>query len=125
PAQLAEDVAVRIARVVGEPIQIGRHEHSVSVSIGICLDGDEATAESMLSDADAAMYFVKSHGGDGHAFFDPSQRPDTARLDHIERQIRRALAEDTVEVYYQPIVNPRTNELHGVEALMRIRDGNG
>jgi diguanylate cyclase (GGDEF)-like protein/PAS domain S-box-containing protein len=125
PARLAEEVAARIARSIAVPIVVAGHDHTVSVSIGICLNTDTATAETLLSDADAAMYFVKNHGANGYAFYNPSQRPDTAGRDHIERQIRRALADDTTEVYYQPVVNPITNEVHGVEALLRIRDESG
>ena len=122
---LAARVAERIATAIAEPIRSGAVEHSVSVSIGIRLAEPGVAAEALLSDADAAMYFVKAHGAGGHAFYDPAHRPDTAGLDRIERHIRRALAEDTVEVYYQPIVNPHTNAVHGVEALLRLRDDDG
>jgi EAL domain-containing protein (putative c-di-GMP-specific phosphodiesterase class I) len=71
------------------------------------------------------MYHVKSHGANGHRAFDPSLRRDTAHHDHTERQIRRALADGTLEVHYQPIVNPVTRLVHGVEALLRIPDANG
>ena len=122
PTTLAEEVARRIAQAVAIPITVHAHQHTVSVSIGISIDSDNATADSMLSDADVAMYDVKRHGANGHAFYVATQRPDAATLDDIERHIRRALADDTVEVYYQPIVNPATNKLHSVEALLRIRD---
>jgi diguanylate cyclase (GGDEF)-like protein/PAS domain S-box-containing protein len=125
PHALAEEVATRIGTALAEPIEVNGRDHIVSASIGICLAGADASADSLLSDSDVAMYYVKSHGANGIAFFDPGQRPDIAGRDHIERQIRRALAEDTVEVFYQPIVNPRTNRLHGVEALVRIRDHSG
>ncbi|MGX7679040.1 putative bifunctional diguanylate cyclase/phosphodiesterase [Jatrophihabitans sp. DSM 45814] len=125
PGPLADKVARRIAAAIAKPIHAGGIEHALSISIGICLTDDDATAESLLSDADTAMYHVKSRGANGHAFFQPFQRPDTAGRDYIERHLRRALAEDTVEVYYQPIVDPRSNALHGVEALVRIRDDDG
>jgi GGDEF domain-containing protein len=66
---------VSLRRNLLTPIQIDRHEHSVSLSVGICLDSDDATAETLLNDADAATYSVKSHGGNGHMFYDPSRRP--------------------------------------------------
>jgi diguanylate cyclase (GGDEF)-like protein/PAS domain S-box-containing protein len=125
PAELAEHIATRIGEEVGRPIWHDGHAHTVSASIGISLDRDNSTAETLLSDADVAMYYVKHHGANGHVIYHPSQRPDIARLDRIEREIRRALADDTVEVFYQPIVNPITNRVYGVEALVRIRDTTG
>jgi diguanylate cyclase (GGDEF)-like protein len=125
PAQLAEQVAQRVAEEISQPIWFAGHEHAVSVSIGISLDQDASNAETLLSDADTAMYYVKRHGANGHAFFHPSQRPDIAAHDHIERQIRRALAHDAVEVFYQPIIDPQTERVHGVEALLRLRDKYG
>ncbi|MCW2538390.1 MAG: sensor-containing diguanylate cyclase/phosphodiesterase [Frankiales bacterium] len=124
-AELAERVATRIAAAIAEPMPAGGFEHRVSISIGIRISADEASAEALLADADAAMYYVKAHGANGHAFFQDSQRPDTYRRGNIERQIRRALVDDAVEAFYQPIVNPVTNALHGVEALLRIRDESG
>ncbi len=118
-------IAMRIGEEISRPIRFGHHEHAVSMSIGIRIDDDESTAETLVSDADAAMYYVKKHGANGYALYDPSQRPDAAGLDRIEREIRRALADDSVEVFYQPIVNPNTNRVHGVEALVRIRDRDG
>jgi diguanylate cyclase (GGDEF)-like protein/PAS domain S-box-containing protein len=125
PEQLAEQIAIRITEEVGRPIHFAGHEHAVSISVGISLDNDASTAETLVSDADAAMYHVKNHGANGYALYHPSQRPDVAGLDHIEREIRRALAEDAVEVFYQPIVNPMSNRVHGVEALVRIRETTG
>jgi diguanylate cyclase (GGDEF)-like protein len=122
PAELAEQVALRVTEDISQPIWFAGQEHAVSVSIGISLDHDASSAETLLSDADTAMYYVKRHGANGHAFFHPSQRPDIAAHDHIERQIRRALATDAVEVFYQPIVDPQTERVHGVEALLRVRD---
>lgn len=124
PMVVAETVSLRIAAALAEPITLGGYQHTVTASIGISLAPDAtdaSTADSLLRDADAAMYHVKSRGSNGHAFFHTSQRPDTAGRDLLEREIRRALAEDDLAVHYQPIVDPRTASLHGVEALLRIR----
>ncbi len=120
PAAISEEVAERVAAAVAEPILIDEREHAVTASIGICVAGDSSTPESLLVDADAAMYFVKTHGANGFAFFDPGQRADNTVRDQIEAGIRYALANDLVQVHYQPIVNPRTGQVTRVEALMRI-----
>jgi len=125
PWELAESVGARIASLIAEPIQAGGLDHTLSVSIGIRIADDNATADTLLTDADAAMYHIKAHGGNGHRFFDIAHRPDTAMHGRLERSIRRALADDSVEVYYQPIVNPMTNAVYGVEALLRLRDEAG
>ena len=125
PLALAETIGARIASLIAEPIPAGGLDHTLSVSIGIRIADDSATADTLLSDADAAMYHIKAHGGNGHRFFELAHRPDTATHGRLERAIRRALAEDAVEVFYQPIVNPVTNGIHGVEALLRLRDGAG
>ena len=124
-AVVAEEVAVRITDAIREPFVVGVREHRVSVSIGICLADDQATDETLLADADAAMYFVKTHGANGYVFFAPQLRPDTMARDRIEAHIRRALATDTVEVLYQPIVDPVSHRVLSVEALLRIRDESG
>ncbi|WP_375478980.1 putative bifunctional diguanylate cyclase/phosphodiesterase [uncultured Jatrophihabitans sp.] len=125
PAALADQVAERLLDALAYPIEVGTLQHSVSLSIGIAVAGVGATPEGLLRDADAAMYHVKKAGGNAHAFFEPSLRRDSAADDRIERAIRQALAHDTLEVHYQPIVDPRTEIVHGVEALLRIRDEDG
>ncbi|HEY3923178.1 MAG TPA: EAL domain-containing protein [Acidothermaceae bacterium] len=125
PLALAESVGARIASLIAEPIQAGGLDHTLSVSIGIRIADDTATADTLLSDADAAMYHIKAHGGNGHRFFEIAHRPDTAMHGRLERTIRRALANDSIEVFYQPIVNPMTNGVYGIEALLRLRDEAG
>jgi len=125
PAAVAGQVATRIAEAIAEPYEIDGREHRMSISIGVVIAEDLSTAESLLSDADAAMYHLKARGGNGHALFEPSHRPDSAEADYLERSIRRSLAEGDIQVHYQPIVDPRTATIHGVEALLRVRDENG
>ena len=115
-------VARRINAATAQPIRVGGVEHNITISIGIRVAPIGGWGEDALADADAAMYFVKRHGANGHTFFRPSHRPDAAREDYLERLIRRALTDDAVHVHYQPIVDPRTGAAHGVEALMRVFD---
>jgi diguanylate cyclase (GGDEF)-like protein/PAS domain S-box-containing protein len=125
PYELADQVADRIIATIAEPVRVEDTEHTVTVSIGISVAADNASAEEILSDADTAMYHVKSQGGNARAHFQLAQRPDIAGRDHIERQVRKALADDTLEVYYQPVVDPYTNDVHAVEALLRVPDVDG
>jgi diguanylate cyclase (GGDEF)-like protein/PAS domain S-box-containing protein len=125
PAAVAELVVGRIERAMSVPIVVDGLEHRVTVSTGICLAGQGDNADLVLGHADVAMYLAKSQGKDGHATFDASLASDVMDRDSIERQIRVALADDTLEVYYQPMVEPGTGRVRAVEALMRVPDGAG
>ena len=88
PLELAESVGARIASLIAEPIPAGGLEHMLSVSIGIRDRRRQCNADTLLSDADAAMYHIKAHGGNGHRFFEIAHRPDTATHGRLERSIR-------------------------------------
>jgi diguanylate cyclase (GGDEF)-like protein len=125
PYSLSETIARRLESSLSEPIVVDGREHTVTVSIGICVAQPGSTADGMLSEADTAMYETKTHGRNGHTFFRAELRNDTLGRDHTERQIRRALAEDSVEIHYQPVVDPSTGTVTAVEALVRIADVDG
>ena len=125
PAALAQVIAGRIEAAMSEPITVEGVEHRVTVSIGISFATQGAQPDTVLSNADLAMYVAKSAGKNGHALFDASLQNEILDRDSIETQINRALADDTLAVHYQPIVEPRTGRVRGVEALLRVPDGAG
>ena len=125
PFALGQTVAQRVERAVGEPIPLDGVELRVTVSAGICVADYGDDADTVLRNSDAAMYLAKSRGKDGHAVFDSMLQAKTLGRDKTERQIRRALDDDSIEVYYQPIVEPHTGRVRAVEALLRVPDGNG
>jgi len=122
---LAERVAARIEQAVAEPILVDGEEHAVTVSIGIALAGPDSTPQEMLSDADTAMYHAKGSGANRHTVFESTLRQEPLGRDHAERRIRRALERDLIQVFYQPIVDPVTEHMTGVEALLRVPDVDG
>ena len=69
--------------------------------------------------ADQAMYQAKQQGKNQYAIFDIVQGEATIRLQQLVANLRQAIAHDELVLYYQPKVNLRTNELIGVEALIR------
>jgi diguanylate cyclase (GGDEF)-like protein/PAS domain S-box-containing protein len=111
-------LAARILEIVREPFTINRSEVVVTASAGIAMvDGRDP--ESLLRDADAAMYWAKDRGrARAELFDDELRRRVVARLD-IESELRRALERGELEVYYQPIVSLETSRLVGFEALAR------
>ncbi len=115
-------VTRRIQRMAAEPVTLRGVEMIVTLSIGISvsdLTGHEASA--MLRDADAAMYRAKQDGRARHAIFAEDMRAQAlSRLD-TERELRRALLDEQLEVHYQPIFDLATGGLDSLEALVRWR----
>jgi diguanylate cyclase (GGDEF)-like protein len=113
-------VAERIARTVGRPIRLRSGEHRVSVSVGIAVAahvGDEP--ESLLRDADAALYRAKERGRGRYELFDEPMREQAIRRMRVEHELRRALERGELRVHYQPLVELPTRRPVGMEALVR------
>jgi diguanylate cyclase (GGDEF)-like protein/PAS domain S-box-containing protein len=118
-----EDAAIIAEKVLGElkdPFKIDEHELYVSGSIGIAVYPEAGeNMETLIQSADLAMYCVKDRGKNGYEFFDESMNEmSTARLT-IERELRKALANEELKVCYQPQVNAATEQIVGFEALVR------
>jgi diguanylate cyclase (GGDEF)-like protein/PAS domain S-box-containing protein len=113
-------VAERIDRAVGGRFVIDDTEVFVGVSIGIaCPDDVEVDPETLIRDADAAMYRAKDRGRARWEMFDNAMRASAVdRLD-IETALRRALERRELRVYYQPIIDLASGTIDGVEALLR------
>jgi diguanylate cyclase (GGDEF)-like protein/PAS domain S-box-containing protein len=124
-AELADLIAGRIGRAMSEPITVDGLEHRATVSTGICLAHQSDNADTVLRNADVAMYAAKARGKNGYAMFDATLRTDALDRDNMERKIRLALVEDTLEVHYHPIVEPGTGRVRALEALVRVPDGEG
>ncbi len=115
-ARLAE----RILVVLAEPIQIQGLELSITPSIGITLyPNDGHNPSQLIRNADAAMYQAKQSGRNNFQFFtqDLNQRA-FARL-ALENALRRAVERAEFAVYYQPLVDLKTGQISGMEALLR------
>jgi diguanylate cyclase (GGDEF)-like protein/PAS domain S-box-containing protein len=112
----------RLLEALNEPYTIcGVHVHS-GASIGVVLDpAPDATADSVLRDADTAMYEAKRAGRGRHAVFDPSMHLRVAHATRMENDLRLALTDRQLSVVYQPIVDLAGGRLHAVEALVRWR----
>ncbi len=112
--------AKQILKAFKEPISLNGKAHVVSTSVGVAIaePGDDREADSLVSDADAAMYRAK-RAKSGFAVFDEAHRQEVAdRLD-IERALVHAIESGQIVVYYQPIVDATTHLLYGFEALVR------
>ena len=96
------------------------NEYFVTPSIGISLfpkDGDDA--KTLIKHADTAMYYVKDKGKNNFKLFTKEMQHHFYRKMMIEKQLRKALERDEFELYFQPIMNLKTNEIVAVESLLR------
>ena len=120
-------VAERIADAWERPIPVAAGgEIFVSASIGITLTQRPQTAETMLREADAAMYRAKDGGRGRYELFDEEMRQHAFVRLRTESDLRRAVERGQFRVHYQPIFDVSEHRLLGVEALVRWdRPGNG
>jgi diguanylate cyclase (GGDEF)-like protein len=114
-------VAERIAEALQEPFAFGGERIFVSASIGVApsAGNKDTTPESLLRDADAAMYRAKERGRARYEIFDDAMRSRVLGRLHQENQLRQAIDGDELRLYYQPIVSLDNGRVHGVEALIR------
>jgi predicted signal transduction protein with EAL and GGDEF domain len=106
-----------------EPIPVGSHEFFIGASIGIAtFPTDGFTAETLLKNADAAMYFAKSRGRGCYEFYTQSMNQSSARHLMIEEHLRGALERGELSLHYQPIRDSQTSEVVATEALLRWED---
>ncbi len=122
----AEHIAKRVIEAVGRPFQAGEREVFVGASIGIAYarGAGSVAAESLLGDADAAMYEAKRSGGRIVVHTDALRAVGQHRLD-VEAGLRNALHSSGFLLDYQPQLDLRSGRLVGVEALVRWRRADG
>ncbi len=116
--------AVRIAnRFLGklsEPLNLDSYEVFTSASIGIIISDDVCRQpEDFLRDADTAMYRAKEAGKSRYEIFDREMHIRNMNLLQLENDLRRAIEQNEFRVFYQPVVNLETGEVHEFEALIR------
>ena len=115
-------IADRVAAAFAQPFSMEGVEHFVSASIGVgvaAASDEPVNAELLIRDADAAMYRAKESGRARCVLFDAEMRAGAIHRLEVERELRHALDRDELALHYQPVVNLRTGEVTGLEALVR------
>lgn len=115
----AIEIADRLLEVIEQPLGSAGSHIVVTASIGIAIAEGPATADALVRDADAAMYRAKERGRAQWAVFDDQLRARVVGRLQVERELRRALEQGELELYYQPAVVLGFDSLLGFEALVR------
>lgn len=116
----AEIVAEKIIGEVTKPFLLNEHKLTVSVSIGISYHTEKGCkAEDLVKQADAAMYRVKNNGKNSYQSYDKSMLSEELERKELEGELKKAINNDQLVLHYQPQLNLETNEIVGLEALVR------
>jgi diguanylate cyclase (GGDEF)-like protein/PAS domain S-box-containing protein len=119
----SEDTAItarRMLQAVAEAHSIDHHDLHVTTSIGVSVFPDDGRdAETLIKNADTAMYQAKENGRQSYKFFKPAMNVRAVERQAIEESLRRALERQEFAVHYQPKVSLKTGEITGAEALLR------
>jgi len=116
----AANVAQKIIENLSQPIRIEERELTVTPSIGIAVfPEDGRDAETLIRNADAAMYHAKEMGRSNYQFFTEQMNLSASRRLALESDLRRALGRGELRLYFQPITDARTGAVAGHEALLR------
>jgi diguanylate cyclase (GGDEF)-like protein len=118
-----EDAAVVAGKIIlesREPFLLGKHKAHVSVSIGItCFPDDADDIDTMMKNADMAMYRAKKRGRNAYVFYTPCMASRVRERMDVEQDLRRAVAASQFVLHYQPIIELSSGNPIGVEALLR------
>jgi diguanylate cyclase (GGDEF)-like protein/PAS domain S-box-containing protein len=121
--QQSEDAAItarRMLEAVAKAHSIDQHDLHVTTSIGVSIYPDDGLdVETLIKNADTAMYQAKENGPQSYRFFMPAMNVRAVERQSIEASLRRALERHEFALHYQPIINLRTWEISGAEALLR------
>jgi diguanylate cyclase (GGDEF)-like protein/PAS domain S-box-containing protein len=115
-----EHICRKIIQVLSKPAYVKGHEIYISVSIGACVAPEDGELiDSLIRQAEIAMYQAKSHGRSRLQFWESGMQAPYSERMQIEADLRRALARNEFVLFYQPQVDTVSGEVRGFEALLR------
>lgn len=114
------EIAEQLRNAIKSPFKFGERDLAMTASVGITIfDNGPATAAEVLQDAELAMYYAKRHGGDRIEAYRAAARSIAEYKRASEEDLRRAMKEGEMQMFFQPITNIVNNDIVGAEALMR------
>lgn len=116
----AAKIAQKILETVKIPIRVGVRELTTAASIGIALyPNDGVDPETLIRNADTAMYRAKEAGRDNFQLFTAAMNVEAVHRLSMEQSLRKAIEQDEMRLYYQPLFHLPSYQLYGFEALIR------
>ena len=115
-------LACRLAERLAEPYVINGIRLGITVSIGVALGEPGVGTETLLRNADIALYRAKDAGGNGHRLYEPAMAAAQQEQFQLEQALRVALGNQEFQLAYQPVVALESNAVVGYEALLRWTD---
>jgi diguanylate cyclase (GGDEF)-like protein len=115
----ATTTAERILQALTAPVEVAGHEVRISASLGVAAGSVGCTADELLRNADLAMYQAKGAGKGRVVVYDEAMGSEAGEMVLLEADLARALADEQMEVHYQPVVELASERVVGFEALLR------
>ena len=116
----ATSLAANVVETMGLPFELNGEQVTIGVSIGIAVSpNDGSTADELLKNADLALHRAKAEGRGTYRFFEAAMDADMQARCKLQLDLRKALSQGELQLYYQPVVNLERDEICGLEALMR------
>jgi len=116
----AATLADRLVEAMRAPFNLHGQGVEIGTSIGVVLaQGHVTSSDELLRNADIALYRAKAAGRSTWRFFEPGMDTEIQQRRSLETDLRRAAAEERFELFYQPLIEARTQSLTGFEALLR------
>jgi len=118
--EVAEQTVQQLQAALAAPYHVAGQQITPTASIGIALaDRRYTSTDDLMRDADTAMYHAKAAGRAQYAFFDHAMRRAAVERLELERDLRRAVDGDELELHYQPVVSLNGGKVLAVEGLLR------
>ncbi len=115
-----DNICLQILSLFDQPFQTKFGEFKITISIGVSqFPADSNSVRELISFADVAMSKVKESGGNNYTLFDAREKTTIMHRLELEQEISQAIKNQHFELWYQPQINSQTNEVYGVECLLR------
>ena len=122
----AQETGARLLEEIKRPIRFDRHDIRVGASIGIAVSSSDSDSEGdLFARSDLALYHVKKNGRGAALTYTPDITAAFETRKRAVLMIKSAISDGRLEPHYQPIIDLRTQQLRGVEALVRVRNTDG